>query len=430
MSRKAVKKFTCIVLAALAAFYVLYHLYVMIFPSVRTETAYVTQAFDSIDAQAYIIRDEIEIPTTSNGYMNFILSDADKVEKNGVVAQVYASEKQGLLRKKADLLEREIKRLESLNSFSVALSTTPSAMEQQAYLELNSLIKKVHNNDFDEVPSCKEKILYLLNERQLATGQTLALEEKIVSLKEELAQVNDGLDKSSRSVFAEEAGYFVGKTDGYEKAFDYANVKKITSEQVSSLLENAAIASENDSAAKLVTGANWYVVCNLKKDEALPLSVDQSVTLTMPLVSANKLNAKIVAINQVDRNAPAAVVFQCDYIDENVLAIRKEPVKINLAEYKGLSVSKSAIHEKTLTRTVVDEETGKETQEEKLVKGVYVLNGKQLVFKEIDIIFSADDYVICSVNPDKSRLFSDNTIKEYDEIVVKGRELYDGKFIR
>ena len=109
------------------------------------------------------------------------------------------------------------------------------------------------------------------------------------------------------------------------------------------------------------------------------------------------------------------MVFQCDYIDENVLAIRKEPIKINLAEYKGLAVSKSAIHEKTLTRTVIDEETGKETQAERLVKGVYVLNGKQLVFKEIDIIFSADDYVICSVNPDKSRLFSDGTIKEYDE---------------
>ena len=159
MSRKAVKKFTCIVLAALAAFYVLYHLYVMIFPSVKTETAYVTQAFDSIDAQAYIIRDEIEIPTISSGYMNFVLNDADKVEKNGLVAQVYASEKQGLLKKKADLLEREIKRLESLNSFSVALSTTPSAMEQQAYFELNRLIKKVHNNDFDKVPNYKEKIL-------------------------------------------------------------------------------------------------------------------------------------------------------------------------------------------------------------------------------------------------------------------------------
>lgn len=430
MSRKAIKKFMCIVLAALAAFYVLYHLYVMIFHSVKTETAYVAQAFDSIDAQAYIIRDEIEIPTSSSGYMNFVLNDADKVEKNGVVAQIYAAEKQGLLRKKAGLLESEIKRLESLNRFSVALSTTPSAMEHQAYLELNSLIKKVHNNEFDEAPSCKEKLLYLLNERQIVTGQTLALAEKIESLKVELDQVNAGLDKSTKNVLAEEAGYFVGKTDGYEKAFKYADVKKITADQVRSLLENTALADENDSAAKLVTDAKWYVVCNLKKDEALPLSVDQSVTLTMPLVSANKLNAKIVAINQVDRNSPAAVVLQCDYIDENVLSIRREPVKINLAEYKGLSVSKSAIHEKSLTRSVVDDETGKETQEEKLAKGVYALNGKQLIFKEIDIIFSSDDYVICSVNPEKSRLFSDGTIKEYDEIVVKGRELYDGKFIR
>ena len=118
-------------------------------------------------------------------------------------------------------------------------------------------------------------------------------------------------------------------------------------------------ANENKNAAKLVTDANWYVVCNLKKDEALLLSVDQYVTLTMPLVSSNKLDAKIVAINQTDKGSVAAVVFQCDYIDENVLSIRKEPIKINVAEYRGLSINKNAIHEKMLTRTVIDDETAK-----------------------------------------------------------------------
>lgn len=430
MSRKAIKKFTCLFLAAIAVFYVLYHIYILLFPNIKTDTAYIAQVFDSIDAQAYIVRSEMEISTDANGYVNFTLNDADKVEKNGVIAQVYATEKQGLLSKKAEKLKNEIKRLESLNSFSVALSTTPSAMEQQAYLELGYLLRNINDDAFDEIPKRKDKLLYLLNERQLVTGQTLNLSDKIARLKEELTELEANIDHSPRSVLAEESGYFVGKTDGYESAFDYANVKKITSKQVDALLENSMEANENKNAAKLVTDANWYVVCNLKKDEALLLSVDQYVTLTMPLVSSNRLDAKIVAINQTDKGSVAAVVLQCDYIDENVLSIRKEPIKINIAEYKGLSINKNAIHEKMLTRTVIDDETGEEKVEEKLVKGVYVLSGKQAIFKEIDIIFSASDYVICSINPEESRLFSESTVKEYDEIIIKWKELFDGKFVR
>ncbi len=429
MKGKAIKKFTCVCLATAAIFYVLYHLYVLVFPSIKTETAYVAQTFDSIDAKAYIIRNEVDIPTDVNGYVNFTLNDAEKVSKNGRVAQVYASEQQGLLRKKANAIETEIKRLESLNNFSVALSTTPKAMSQQAYVELNGLLKNVNDDAFDELPKCKEKILYLLNERQLVTGQSLELSDKLSKLKGELTQINTEIDKVSRTILAQEAGYFIGKIDGYEHAFNYDNVKNITVEEVDALLGNDA-SGENDNKAKLITDSNWYVVCNLKRDDVLHMSVGQQVTLTMPLVSANKIGAQIVAINQADKNAMAAVVLQCDYIDDNILTIRKEPIKINLAEYKGLSVNKRAIHEATLKRSVIDEETGKEKVEEKLVKGVYVLNGKQIVFKEVDIIFSTSDYVICNVNPERSKLFSDSTIKEYDEIVVKGRNLYDGKFVR
>lgn len=428
MKRKTIKKFTCIFLATVAIFYVLYHIYVLIFPSIKTETAYITQAFDFIDSNAYIIREELEIPTEARGYVKFVLNDADKVAKNGVVAQVYATEQQGILRKKADIIKNEIKRLENLNKYNVALSTTPSSIEQQAYVELNGLIKNVNNNELEYLPKCKDKILYILNERQLATGQSMDVSDKIEAFKEELTQINTDIDKATEMILAEKAGYFVGKTDGYEQSFDYADVKKITTEQVELLLSNN-VNHVNNKAAKLVTDSNWYVVCSLNKDDVLRMATDQYVTLTMPLVSSDKLKAKIVVINQNDKTSSAAVVFQCDDIDETTLTIRKEPIKINIAEYKGVAVSKKAIHEKKMTLKVLDDKTGKEKVEEKIVKGVYVLSGKQLIFKEIDILFYANDYVICNPNPEKSKLFSDTTIKEYDEIVTKGRDLYDGKFI-
>ena len=65
--------------------------------------------------------------------------------------------------------------------------------------------------------------------------------------------------------------------------------------------------------------------------------------------------------------------------------MRSEPIKIGIAKYSGISISKDAIHEKLLTRNVIDNETGKEKNEEKNVTGVYVRHGRQLAFREINI---------------------------------------------
>ena len=49
--------------------------------------------------------------------------------------------------------------------------------------------------------------------------------------------------------------------------------------------------------------------------------------------------------------------------------------------------------------------------------------------QSLERIFSDKDYIICNSDENNANLFSGRTIKEYDEIVVKGRDLYDGKFI-
>lgn len=429
MTGKVVKKFVKLFFVGIIFIYVLYHLCVAVFPHIKTETARIIQVFDSISAQACVIRDEKIIEEDLSGFVNFTLTDADKIEKNGVIAMVYSSENQGILSKKAETIKSEISRLENLKNFGFALSSSPNSIDQQAYLKLNDFIKNICNYEFNKLTKRREDILYLLNERQIVAGQNLNLSEKITQLNDELKQINSQINGDVKKILAKESGFFVGNTDGYEQSFDYNDVLNITSEQVEALLNNKSDHGNNKNSAKLVTNSKWFVVCSLKKNDALQLSADQYVELFMPLASANKLKAKVVAINQSDKNSPAAIVFQCDDIDKNILAVRNEPVKINIAEYKGISVSKSAVHEKKLSKTVVDDTTNEEKLEEKIVKGVYVKYGKQLVFKEIDIIFSADDYVICNVNTDKSRLFSENTIKEYDEVVVEGKDLYDGKFV-
>ena len=76
------------------------------------------------------------------------------------------------------------------------------------------------------------------------------------------------------------------------------------------------------------------------------------------------------------------------------------------------------------------DENGNPVMEEKEVQGVYVLFGGELVFKEIVPLYTSETYVICDPSPDEGVLFSGSTIQLYDEVVIEGTDLKDGKMVR
>ena len=53
----------------------------------------------------------------------------------------------------------------------------------------------------------------------------------------------------------------------------------------------------------------------------------------------------------------------------------------------------------------------------------------EINFKQIVPLFSTEGYVICDTNPEED-LMTDETVSLYDEVVIEGTDLYDGKVIR
>ena len=76
-------------------------------------------------------------------------------------------------------------------------------------------------------------------------------------------------------------------------------------------------------------------------------------------------------------------------------------------EYTGLKVSKKALR-------VVKGKTG-----------VYVLSGINIRFLPVEVIYTHEEYVICKQIKENA----DNILRLYDQVVVKGKNLYDGKVI-
>ena len=57
--------------------------------------------------------------------------------------------------------------------------------------------------------------------------------------------------------------------------------------------------------------------------------------------------------------------------------------------------------------------------------------GSEVTFRQIDRIYSGEDFVICNVSIEEEKL-ADNTkaLQIYDRIITEGANLYDGKIIQ
>ena len=155
---------------------------------------------------------------------------------------------------------------------------------------------------------------------------------------------------------------------------------------------------------------------------------DEKVTVTLPFISKDSIESRIYSINQDSKNSGAVLVLACDYMNPDIANIRHENVNINTLNYSGLKVSKRALHEDYVTKTV-EKKNGETVEKRKKVQGVYVLYGSELVFKEISITYSTSQYVLCNPTPEEGVLFNGKTVQLYDQVVIKGDNLYDGKVV-
>ena len=87
--------------------------------------------------------------------------------------------------------------------------------------------------------------------------------------------------------------------------------------------------------------------------------------------------------------------------------VRSAPLTIVTEEYEGIKINNKSIHYSDG------------------VPGVYVIQGSIVKFKPIEIVYRTESYTLCK----KSEDGNNESIVLYDEVIEKGKNLYDGKLI-
>lgn len=387
---------------ALVSVYIIVQCFVIFRRSYKTETAIKYTLAESITLDGVVAFDSVDV--AGSGDLGYLVQDGERVTNGTVVAEVYTDDSQGLQRERLDRLERTITLLtKSQNSTGSDLSVLTNQTKQALY----NLLDKINTAQYSGITDAEDTFLLAQNRLQVSTGQTAGFADTIAALQVEYDSIKAQLD-ALQTITATTNGYFSSTAASPAIAADRQALDDADPATLQKMLADGFPAAATDRAGQITTGFSWkfYAVCDL--DTAARFDNISSVKISVPGKQNTPLSATVEEVVPDKDNGIAKIVLQCQTINAEVLSFGQETAQIDLKTYEGIRIDKEALH-------IVDGQ-----------RGVYVKYGNLQRFLKIATLYENDSYILI---PENGKIGTDNEVRLYDEIIVQGTNLQDGKLL-
>jgi len=408
---KIVKTLLLSALVIFVLIFIGYQIYSAVYSPYQTETVSELSHENKIQVEGMFMRSEETVNAAHDGYIvHYLYSNGEKVGAGGTVAELYASESDVINYEKIKELKELIELLEESQDQSSVLVTNADQITTQINNKIQEYSQAVYQCDADLIEQCKDDLQILLNRRNIITEKETDFNDYISKIKNQINDLNRKIKNALKSVYAPINGNFVISADGYEQTARYSKLSQMSALEIEGFLNDEKPQNiSNNTIGKVITDFNWHYVMMLPiDDKEYHEKIKAGTTLKMRFRDvSDKTIAVTVSSVVLDETAGKMAVFvKSDQMTGKFCSARKEKAEIIFSTVKGYKVPKSAIR------------ISKEGE-----KGVYVLIGKQMMFRKVEILYEQQDYVICEATN------GSGTLKPFDDVIVKGTDLYDGKTI-
>ena len=391
-----------IALLLVVSFYVVIQCFVIFHQSYKTETAISYTMADSVTLDGVVAFDSVSVEGSGN--LGYLVQDGERVSNGTVLAECYTDDSQGLLRERLDRLSRTIDLLsKSQNSTGSDLSVLTNQTRQALY----NLLDKLDTAEYSGITDAEDDFLLAQNRLQVSTGQTGDFSQTIAALQAEYDEINAQLG-ALQTITATTNGYFSSTEAAPAIVTDKQALDDATPTALQQMLADGFPAADTNRAGQIATGFSWrfYAVCDL--DTAARFDGVTSVKISVPGKQNTPLAATVVAVTTDEDNGVAKLVFECQTINAEILSFGQETAQIDIKTYEGIRISKEALH-------IVGGN-----------RGVYVKYGNLQRFLKITILYEDENYILI---PADGAIGTDNEVRLYDEVIVQGTNLQDGKLL-
>ena len=392
-----------IIICVIAIVFVGHQIYSSAYKPITTVSAEYYTAVDGFTINTTIVREEKIISSNASGTLHFSLADGERVAKNGIIANIYSDAQASVAVNRIEQLKSRISDIEEIQGYNDVAAADITLANNKVNNSLNKMIREIATGDFSTVENNSTELLTNISRRQMITGEQTDFSAHLSELKSELDALNKSLPQPVGSIKTDTSGYFVSGVDGYETMLSCSNIDQITPEYLNNLKPDTV--SEN-AIGKIVSDYTWYIVTSIKISDSLKYKVGDELTLKTTLKSAPKLNVKVEKINSSNDSDVAVMIMSCQQMNSELASIRKGSMTIINNTYTGLKIPTKALR----------------FQNDKT--GVFVRSGMMVKFVGVNVVYRSDEYIIC-----EQQISNDEVLRLYDDVVVKGKRLYDGKIV-
>lgn len=395
-----------IIVLIIIAGYVFVECYKATHIDVETITAVTSTVYDTIEAKALVVRNEHIVDSNSNAVTAACVADGEKVKVGGNIAMEFSSEENAKAYSSLQSLHNELDYYVELESRSAGIATDVETIDKDIISDVNGYVRTAALNSIDKLSVYTDDLNDKLTRRQMIIGEEIDFSSVKSSLQGRINEINADSCKPIGYLTTEESGIFSSYSDGFETAFDYENIENLDVSTIRSYIEMVEGAQNNEGVfGKLITAYEWYfcavVDADVVKDIENGSSIDVAIKDSDKVIKCQVLSGADVPLGAEE----TVLVLKSSQMDSEITSMRLEDIEIRYKSYSGFKVPASAVH--------IDDNGS---------KCVYALVANQVSQREGEIVYSTKDYVLFAYDPDNS-----NSIRFYDQIITKGKDLHDGK---
>lgn len=379
-----------------------YAVFSTIYAPLTTVTAIEYEAGTGSYTTGYVVRDE-SVVRSAYGITALLVSEGERVSRGQALATGYRDESAQARQAELEALEEQLEQLTFASSYS-ADAAGQAVLEAEISAQLTDMSQYLARGDMNSVRDRSANIKGLVIRRMSTEEENAALDQQIADLQTEIAALQADASYDTTLVAASKSGTFSGTVDGYETVLTLDFLDTVT---VSSLAEVQPIDPPEDAVGRLIAGSTWYYVTVVPADQTAGVESGDQVPVTFASQFYESIPMTVERLGE-EQQGERIIVLSCDKYMQDATLLRQQSADIVFTSYAGLRVPKEAIR--------VDEDGQ---------VGVYILEGSNASWKSVNILHdNGETYV---VELDKSSV---NNLWPGDEIIVTGRDLYDGKVVR
>lgn len=400
-------KILAIVLLICLLAYVTYHIINLLTTDVTTTPAYKTSATLSDYETGYIFRDETIIKASSQNNVFYPISSGQKVGVNDIVGKVYTKDIKNTTNSIKSLEEEKALLIECIN-MGILSSYNTTQIDSNIVDSIIKINSYIDGNDFDNAMQNKALLKTYLLRRQISTSSISKLEERIYNINQELEKLYNQLGDANEEIAAPKSGYFYSTVDGFESDFTIQKLNNLYVTNFETFIETSFPYKDSNAIGKLATTFEWKLAFLTEDKYYQNISVNDIVKVTFPQNSYITIQMTVEKISRSNSSDEILIILRTNTIPKDFNFIRSQEIIIEKNTINGYKVPTQSVR-------IID---GK--------KGVYILDGITVKFRQISIIEQIDNYYIVEMKENADGI---KWLQLNDLIITSGKNLYDGKIV-